>query len=108
MGPKARAAIADADNEVFVSAASAWEIAVKRAAGKLDAEVDIPSALERSYFLELPISVLHAVAAAELPRHHTDPFDRVLIAQARLEDLMLVTDDATIAEYDVIRLDAGA
>ena len=106
LGPKARAAIADPENEVFVSSASAWEISVKRASGKLEAAIDIVSALERSYFTGLSIDVVHAVAAGELPRHHKDPFDRMLVAQARLEGVTLVTDDADIARYEVDLLDA--
>jgi PIN domain nuclease of toxin-antitoxin system len=107
LGATARAAIADPDNEVFVSSASAWEISVKRASGRLDAPFDIAGALERNYFIELPIEVAHAITAGELPQHHKDPFDRMLVAQAQTEDLALVADDAEIAKYDVELLDAG-
>ena len=106
LGATAQAAITDPENEVFVSAASAWEISVKRASGKLAAPFDIAGALERNYFLELPIEVAHAIAAGELPRHHKDPFDRMLVAQAQLEDLTLVADDAEISKYDVELLSA--
>jgi PIN domain nuclease of toxin-antitoxin system len=106
LGQEARAAIANADNEVLVSAASAWEISVKRASGKLEAPLEIAAALERNYFIELPIEVAHAIAAGELPRHHKDPFDRMLVAQAQIEDLALVADDPEIAKYDVELLDA--
>ncbi len=99
-------AISDASNEVYVSAATAWEIAVKRAAGKLEAPGEIRSWIEDSDFRELPIEVEHAIAAAELPRHHTDPFDRMLVAQARIDELTLVVDDEQIARYEVRRLDA--
>lgn len=108
LGAAARAAIAGPDNEVYVSAASAWEISVKRASGKLDAPFDVADALERSFFIELPIEVAHAMAAGELPPHHTDPLDRMLVAQARVEGLTLVAHDAGIARYDVELLDAGA
>ena len=108
LGAAARAAIASPDNEVYVSAASAWEISVKRASGKLDAPFDVADALERSFFIELPIEVAHAMAAGELPSHHKDPFDRMLVAQARVEGLTLVAHDAGIARYDVELLDAGA
>lgn len=108
LGPTARAGIADPENEVFVSAASAWEISAKRASGKLDASFDLVTTLQRNYFIELPIEVAHAVTAGELPRHHRDPFDRMLVAQARLEDLTLVTGDAEIVKYDVALLDAKA
>ena len=106
LGAAARAAIADPENEVFVSAASAWEISVKRASRKLDAPFDIASALARNHFAELPIEVAHAVAAGELPPHHRDPFDRMLVAQAQIDDLAIVADDAEIAKYDVTLLDA--
>jgi PIN domain nuclease of toxin-antitoxin system len=107
LGVTARAAIAAPENEVFVSSASAWEISVKRASGKLDAPFDIASSLERNYFIELPIEVAHAVTAGELPPHHKDPFDRMLVAQAQIEDLTLVAEDAEIAKYDVELLHAG-
>lgn len=106
LGPQARAAIGDGGNAVFVSAASAWEIAVKRASGKLDAPGDIAEWIAQCDFGDLPIEVEHAVAAAELPRHHTDPFDRMLIAQAQLEELTLVAHDDELGKYDVAVLDA--
>jgi PIN domain nuclease of toxin-antitoxin system len=108
LGPQARAHIGAAGSDVFVSAATAWEIAVKRAAGKLDAPWDVGAELEEEGFLELPIELEHAIAAAELPRHHTDPFDRLLVAQARSEGLWLVTSDDAIRRYDVPWLDAGS
>ena len=107
LGPQARVAIGDGGNAVFVSAASAWEIAVKRASGKLDAPGDIVGWIAKSDFGELPIEVEHAVAAAELPQHHRDPFDRMLIAQAQLEQLTLVAHDDELGRYDVTILDAG-
>jgi PIN domain nuclease of toxin-antitoxin system len=108
LGGSARAAIAEPTNEVLVSAASAWEISVKRAGGQLDAPFDIASALDRNNFIELPIDVVHAVTAGELPQHHKDPFDRMLVAQTQLENLTLVTNDAEIAKYEVELLDASA
>ncbi len=107
LGPQARAAIGNGGNAVFVSAASAWEIAVKRASGSLDAPGDIAAWIAKSDFSDLPIEVEHAVAAAELPCHHTDPFDRMLIAQAQLEELTLVAHDEEIGRYDVPILDAS-
>ena len=106
LGSSSRAAIADADAEVFVSSANAWEIALKHALGKLDVDFDISDEVAKNEFLELPITVGHAVAAAALPMHHKDPFDRMLVAQAQLEDLTLVSSDAEIAKYDVALLDA--
>lgn len=87
---------------VQVSAASIWEIGVKSALGKLDPrDVDFLAEVERSGFVELPIHGRHAVAAASLPPHHRDPFDRVLIAQARVERLTLLTVDPAFQLYDV-------
>lgn len=99
-GP-ARRAIVDGRNRVLVSAASAWEITIKAALGKLRAPDDLPTQLERARFEPLDIAVAHALAVAHLPDHHADPFDRMLIAQARSEDLTLVTRDARIQRYDV-------
>jgi PIN domain nuclease of toxin-antitoxin system len=110
LGGKARAAIAKTDNLVFVSAASAWEIATKRARGKLPGlppTGNVEDWIERTGSIPLPIGIEHAVAAAELPSHHRDPFDRLLVAQARVEDLTLVTGDAQIAKYRVKLLDAA-
>jgi PIN domain nuclease of toxin-antitoxin system len=97
----ARGAIADGANLVAVSAASAWEVAIKAALGKLDAPTDLRDALTESGFEELPISVDHALRAGALPPHHADPFDRMLVAQAAAEALVLVTADERLAAYDV-------
>lgn len=102
---KARDAIADGKNMVCVSAATVWEIEIKRALGKLEAPGGLLSELERHRFTPLAITHAHAEAAARLPRHHTDPFDRMLVAQARIEGLALVTRDARIARYRVRRLE---
>jgi PIN domain nuclease of toxin-antitoxin system len=106
LGPKARVAIEDEGNLVFVSAATAWEIAVKRASGKLEAPGTIANWIEANGFVELPIEVAHATASAELPKHHRDPFDRLLIAQAQLEAMTLVARDDEMDRYDVRILDA--
>jgi PIN domain nuclease of toxin-antitoxin system len=108
LGPVARAAISDGDHIVFVSAATAWEIATKRASGTLDAPGDIVDWVSRNGFTGLAIEIEHAVLSAELPDHHRDPFDRLLVAQARLDRLTLVTADPRIVEYEVETLDAGA
>jgi PIN domain nuclease of toxin-antitoxin system len=108
LGPSARRAIESVDNLVYVSAATAWEIALERASGKLEAPGDIREWIEQSAFGNLPIEVEHAVASAELPRRHRDPFDRLLVAQARIEDMTLVTRDEEIREYEVSILDAGS
>jgi PIN domain nuclease of toxin-antitoxin system len=92
--------IADAE-AVFVSPVSAWEIEIKRAAGKLSAPDDLEAAIRRSNLAPLNVSVAHAVAAGRLPLLHRDPFDRMLVAQAALESLTLVTSDAVLRAYNV-------
>lgn len=101
-----RTVIEDPTNVVAVSAASVWEIAIKCATGKLKAPEDIPTLLRDSEFDALPITVEHAQIAGSLPRHHDDPFDRMLIAQAMLEDFTLVTRDRRIFDYEVAVLEA--
>lgn len=108
LGTKARAAIGAAENEVLVSAATTWEIAIKRHNGKLEAPGDIESWIAASGFSELAIEVGHSVRAGELPDHHRDPFDRMLVAQAQLEELIVITSDPDIAKYGVAVLDASA
>jgi PIN domain nuclease of toxin-antitoxin system len=95
-----KARIADAEN-VYVSAASVWEMAIKTAIGKLDAPDDLEEQLQRHRFEQMPVSVSHALAVAKLPRHHSDPFDRMLVAQASFESLTLVTADPQLAVYGV-------
>ena len=89
-----------ASPEVYVSAATAWEIEIKRALGKLKAPENFEEELSASHFLPLAITVAHSIAAAKLPRHHDDPFDRMLIAQSALESLTLVTSDEQIRAYN--------
>jgi PIN domain nuclease of toxin-antitoxin system len=89
------------ERDVFVSAASAWEIAIKRALGKLEAPDDLSGAIEANDFRPLPVGVGHALVAGALPRHHDDPFDRMLVAQAQQEGLTLVTSDRWIPSYAV-------
>lgn len=108
LGPTARARIADPDNVIAVSVASVWELAIKRAAGKLLAPFDLVATIAGHGFATLPIEASHAVHGAELPMHHRDPFDRLLVAQAMVENLTLVTSDPQIAKYDVELLDASA
>jgi PIN domain nuclease of toxin-antitoxin system len=102
---RARAAIADPDARVHVSAASAWEISTKFRLGKLPGAAaivhDIPGVLTSQAFLQLPISVVHAQRAGALPGEHRDPFDRMLIAQALCEGLTLVTREELFARYGV-------
>jgi PIN domain nuclease of toxin-antitoxin system len=100
----ARAAIEVAE-EVRVSAASVWEIAIKQRLGKLPelalAAAELPSLVRESGFLSLPVEDRHAAAVASLPLHHRDPFDHLLIAQAQLEQLTLVTRDPQFAAYGI-------
>ena len=97
----ARTAIEAEDAEVAVSAATVWEIAIKHALGKLRLPEDIEGAIAYYQFRPLPISVQHAIGAGALPLHHADPFDRILVAQARAEHLTIVTRDPRILLYGV-------
>lgn len=93
------------ERDVYLSAASAWEISIKHATGKLKLPVRpeeyIPSRMEANGLIALPIRHEHAIQAAALPLHHRDPFDRMLVAQARMEELKLVTADSWIRDYQV-------
>jgi PIN domain nuclease of toxin-antitoxin system len=94
-------AIGEEMTEVLVSAASVWEAEIKAASGKLDLRTDLVVQIRDNAFTELPVTFEHATTAARLARHHGDPFDRMLIAQAQLESLTLVTRDAGLAAYGV-------
>ena len=96
-----REALEDAQNDVFVSAVSGWEIAVKRALGKLEAPDDLEAGVRQQGFLPLHLTFLHAERAGALPPHHGDPFDRMLVAQAQVEGLVVVTRDARIPLYGI-------
>ena len=96
-----RRALVDPANDVFVSAVSIWEIAIKRALGKLRAPDYLAVTVEAAGFSELPVTFVHAELAGSLPKHHGDPFDRMLVAQAQVEGLTLVTADANIPRYAV-------
>lgn len=106
LGEEAREGISAPGSSVYVSAASAWEISIKQALGKLDAPSDLVRQLGTHRFEPLPITVSHAYAAGALPRHHDDPFDRMLVAQAGAEGLTLVTRDPRIVLYGVSTLAA--
>jgi PIN domain nuclease of toxin-antitoxin system len=102
LSPAARSAIIDGNNLVFVSAATAWEIAIKKSAGKLTLpQGNFLEELRIHRFTPLAITAEHALAVENLPSYHKDPFDRLLIAQAQLEKLVFVTGDARIRQYDV-------
>lgn len=96
----------DHEPDVRVSAATIWEIAIKQALGKVTAPTDLPECVRDSGFRELPISFAHAMAAGRLPLIHRDPFDRMLVAQARHENLTLVTRDPHCQQYEVAILRA--
>jgi len=97
-------AIRDTDNQVFLSTASVWEMAIKSSLGKLDLGTSLPALVSdvtaKQKFEELPIAHPHAVLVAEFPQHHRDPFDRILVAQAIVEGLTLVTADQAVMQYD--------
>lgn len=101
----ARRAIEKADT-VYVSAASAWEVAIKFSLGRLRPTRTVEEATTESGFLELPITFRHAERVTELPKHHRDPFDRLLVAQAEVEDLTLVTRDPVFGRYPVEVIEA--
>ena len=97
--------IADGDNEIFLSAASAWEIAIKFSKGRLklpeDPDQYVGNRLAHYQFHALPVQISHALYVSKLPAIHQDPFDRLLIAQSLLEDLPILTSDLEIKKYEV-------
>lgn len=101
LSPAARDAAADAGNPLFTSAGSLLEIAIKRSIGKLDVPDDLPSRLPSLGCDVLPVSAAHAWRVGDLPLLHKDPFDRLIVAQALEEDMILVTSDAVLARYGV-------
>ncbi|MEQ8716447.1 MAG: type II toxin-antitoxin system VapC family toxin [Acidimicrobiales bacterium] len=105
LGENCREALAGADQVLF-SAATPWELAIKRASGKIGFPDGLVAELTDSGFEELPIRAEHGLHAADLPPHHADPFDRMLVAQAQMEALDLVTADRSLGAYDVGLVDA--
>ena len=97
----ARRALEDPRNEVFVSPVSVWEIAIKRALGKLTAPDILETDVMEQGFTPLSLTFFHAEQAGKLPQHHRDPFDRMLVAQAQAEGLVLVTRDTRIPLYGI-------
>lgn len=93
------------DSEVWFSAVTAWEIAIKHGKGQLDLpeppEAYVRSRVSLDYFKPLSIDIGHATRVASLPAHHNDPYDRLLVAQAQIEGLSILTSDPAIARYDV-------
>ncbi len=107
LGSKTRKIIEDERNEIFVSAATTWEVSIKKSLGKVTAPDDLDGIVEDEGFSKLCISLYHGQAAGQLPYHHRDPFDRMLVAQAQAEGLFLITADLHIPLYGVRALDAG-
>ena len=101
LAPEARRRLQDPGNTVFVSVASAWEMEIKRALGKLDAPSDLSEQMQRQRFAELPVHLRHIQALKGLPSLHRDPFDRLLVAQALADELVVVTRDARIRAYPI-------
>jgi PIN domain nuclease of toxin-antitoxin system len=106
LGSAARRQIEELDTMVYVSAVSAVEIGIKKSIGKLRAPDDFEEQIAVDGFTALPITLRHGLAVGELPLLHRDPFDRLLVAQARCESLTLVTADRKLTQYDVPTLDA--
>jgi PIN domain nuclease of toxin-antitoxin system len=107
LSERAVSAISDGDNEIVVSVASIYELSIKESLHKLTINGDLRQHLQEQWFQELPVSGIHAVEAGRLPWHHKDPFDRLIVAQARCEGLTLVTSDHILRQYDVQTLPAN-
>lgn len=97
----AKTVIANPDNLIFVSAASVWEIAIKKQIGKLNVPDDLEAQIEQKDFQALPIDISHAAYIEKLPLHHKDPFDRIIIAQAICEKMKIITRDRKFDAYQV-------
>ena len=102
----AREGVATAET-AFVSTASVWEISIKSALGKIETPTDLGRQLQRHRFTVLPIHLAHALRVRDLPALHRDPFDRMLVAQAQVEDLLILSHDPNIARYDVHVIDTS-
>jgi len=111
IGGRAAAVMHDSRNDLLLSAASSWEIATKFAIGRLplpeSPETYVPERMRLTRVESLPVTHAHALRVASLPRHHQDPFDRLLVAQAQVESLTIVTVDSAFAGYDVPLLSAA-
>jgi PIN domain nuclease of toxin-antitoxin system len=111
LGPTAQELVEDRRNELFLSAVSSWEIVIKHAMGRLDLpaspETLIPEQMRRSGVTGLPIEHAHAIRVGALPLHHRDPFDRLLVAQAQIESLAILTADPVFGRYAVEVVRAG-
>jgi PIN domain nuclease of toxin-antitoxin system len=105
LSEQAKEIIANGENEIFISAASAWEIAIKTAKGRLVLPEEpaqyLANRMSEYHFQALPVQISHAVHVYGLPGHHADPFDRLLISQCQLETMPLISKDKDIQKYDV-------
>lgn len=106
LGAVALEAIEDPATDAYVSVASAWEISIKNATGKLSLEIPVPEIIESGLMHDLPVLMDDVVVAAHLPMHHRDPFDRLIVAQARRQGMVLITPDKALRAYDVPVMDA--
>lgn len=111
ISPNVEQLLKDSNNRIYFSAASAWEIAIKYSTGKLQLpahpEIYIPDRIQRANIIWLEITHEHALAIANLPPIHKDPFDRILIVQANTENLTLLTADSVFGKYSVKLIDAN-
>jgi PIN domain nuclease of toxin-antitoxin system len=103
----ARQAIASGENDVFVSIVSPWEIAIKKSRDRIETPDDLDLALESSRFKLLPVLLRHTKAIESMPHHHRDPFDRMLVAQAVVDGMTIVTADRKLTKYQVALLPAA-
>lgn len=101
LSPEATKVIADGSSALYFSAAGAWEMAIKKTIGRLEYPGNLPEVLAENRIEPLPVTLGHALTVADLPLHHRDPFDRIQIAQARLEGLTIVTRDPEFGVYGV-------
>lgn len=101
LGAQARRQLEDDSNQLIVSAVVVWEVAIKRALGKLEVPMTFVADVVASDALKLPVTLEHAAGVEHLPHHHRDPFDRLLVAQAQLEGATLVSSDRRLRAYDV-------
>jgi PIN domain nuclease of toxin-antitoxin system len=106
LSAKADAAIRDGENRIYVSAASTLEIAIKKSLGKLDSPDNLLELIEHHRFQSLPITIPHTMEIATMPKVHSDPFDRLLAAQAKHERFTLVTRDKQLLDYPIKTLEA--
>ena len=106
LSARATAAIAAEESEVFVSVVSPWELAIAKARGRLDPPEDLESRLERNRFKLLPVMLRHVPPIESMAHHHRDPFDRMLVAQAQVEGMTLVSVDHKLRQYPVAILPA--